>query len=681
MFCYGASRYNMLEGITVSDMHRDIEKEREAAAKIQQYLPWLDEKGELLFLPDKDEERVYNLIAYGIEELKGLGQVFVSDSFKTIQRVQTPRVTVGVAMKAGLLDISIEGEGMSREELEGILAGYRKKRKFYRLADGSFLKLEENGLAAAAELSEGLAVKGEDLASGHLTVPAYRAFYLDKVLQENGTQLQVKRNQEFKRVLREMKNVEDSDFELPEELNAQLRPYQAFGFRWMMTLGKLGFGGILADDMGLGKTLQTIAYLLGRKELQSGYSALIVCPASLVYNWESEIHRFAPSLFVTVAAGTAAERKELLEKGEGDVLVTSYDLLKRDIELYENCCFADMIIDEAQNIKNYNTQAAKAVKAVKSQRRFALTGTPVENSLSELWSIFDFLMPGILSSNKQFKERYEQPIVNQQDQQAADRLRKMIRPYVLRRTKKEVLKELPDKLEKVVHAVMEGEQKKLYQASLQNLKESLDRQTEEEFSAGKIQILAELTRLRQICCDPAMIYENYRGGSAKTEVCMELLKTAASSGNQVLVFSQFTTALDLIGRRLEQEGISYYQLTGSTSKEKRRELVEKFNQDHTPVFLISLKAGGTGLNLTAASVVIHFDPWWNMAAQNQATDRAHRIGQKQVVTVYKLIMKDTLEEKILKLQEQKARLSDEIISEGSIKDALATREELLEILK
>ena len=528
MFCYGASRYNMLEGITVSDMHRDIEKEREAAAKIQQYLPWLDEKGELLFLPDKDEARVYNLIAYGIEELKGLGQVFVSDSFKTIQRVQTPRVTVGVAMKAGLLDISIEGEGMSREELEEILAGYRKKRKFYRLADGSFLKLEENGLAAAAELSEGLAVKGKDLASGHLTVPAYRAFYLDKVLQENGTQLQVKRNQEFKRVLREMKNVEDSDFELPEELNAQLRPYQAFGFRWMMTLGKLGFGGILADDMGLGKTLQTIAYLLGRKELQSGYSALIVCPASLVYNWESEIHRFAPSLFVTVAAGTAAERKELLEKGEEDVLVTSYDLLKRDIELYENCCFADMIIDEAQNIKNYNTQAAKAVKAVKSQRRFALTGTPVENSLSELWSIFDFLMPGILSSNKQFKERYEQPIVNQQDQQAADRLRKMIRPYVLRRTKKEVLKELPDKLEKVVHAVMEGEQKKLYQASLQNLKESLDRQTEEEFSVGKIQILAELTRLRQICCDPAMIYENYRGGSAKTEVCMELLKTAAS---------------------------------------------------------------------------------------------------------------------------------------------------------
>ncbi len=257
----------------------------------------------------------------------------------------------------------------------------------------------------------------------------------------------------------------------------------------------------------------------------------------------------------------------------------------------------------------------------------------------------------------------------------------MIRPYILRRVKTEVLKELPDKIEKLIYSRMGDEQKKIYDATLQKLLDSLSRQSQEEFKTGKLQILAELTKLRQLCCDPAMVYENYQGEAAKVETCMDLIRSGVAGENQVLVFSQFTTALSIIGKRLAQEGIPCYTLTGATSKEKRAKLVADFNQDKTPVFLISLKAGGTGLNLTAASIVIHFDPWWNMAAQNQATDRAHRIGQRQVVTVYKLLMKDTLEEKIQKLQEQKAQLSDEIISEGSIRDTLATKEELLEILR
>ncbi len=408
---------------------------------------------------------------------------------------------------------------------------------------------------------------------------------------------------------------------------------------------------------------------------------MIVCPASLVYNWENEIHRFAPGLSVVSVVGTATAREMLVESSSSeDVLLTSYDLLKRDVEKYQKYSFTYMILDEAQNIKNHLTQAAKTVKQISSRRRFALTGTPIENSLSELWSIFDYLMPGILNSYKKFKNHYEQPIVCSQDEQAAVRLRRMIRPFILRRLKSEVLKELPDKLEKVVYSRMEEEQQKIYDANAQQLLDSLKNQSQEEFKTGKLEILAGLVRLRQICCDPGLVYENYSKKAAKVETCMEIIRNARAAKSQVLLFSQFTRVLEVIQEHLEQEKIGYYLLTGSTSKEKRAKMVEDFNQDKTPVFLISLKAGGTGLNLTAASIVIHFDPWWNVAAQNQATDRAHRIGQKQVVTVYKLIMKDTLEEKILRLQERKAQLSDDIISEGSLRDVLATKEEFMEIL-
>lgn len=686
---YGETSYNLLEDITISEMHRDFEKEYGLNQALCQLFPAADPRRRLFVLSEEDDDGVYRLVGEGIPKLQQLGDVLVSDSLKRLQLMQKPKVRVGIAIKAGLLDIDLNAEQIPLEEIESILQCYRRKRKFYRLADGSFLQLEDNALSAVAELAEGLELKGKQLAKGHLALPGYRAFYLDQILRENEGDIRVDRESKFKALLREMKNVEDSDFEEPEGLTAELRPYQRFGYRWMMTLAKLGFGGILADDMGLGKTIQTIAYFLGQKErLGEGerpgereYLGLVVCPASLVYNWESEIQRFAPSLSAVTVTGSAEARREKIRQGEGDILLTSYDLLKRDGEQYKDVRFGTVVIDEAQNIKNYTTQAAKSVKALEGAKRFALTGTPIENSLSELWSIFDFLMPGILSSNKRFRESYEAPIVSNQDERAAARLKKMIRPYILRRVKAEVLKELPDKIEKLIYSRMGDEQKKIYDASLQKLLDSLSRQSQEEFKTGKLQILAELTKLRQLCCDPAMVYENYQGEAAKVETCMDLIRSGVAGENQILVFSQFTTALSIIGKRLDQEGIPYYTLTGATSKEKRAKLVAEFNQDKTPVFLISLKAGGTGLNLTAASIVIHFDPWWNMAAQNQATDRAHRIGQRQVVTVYKLLMKDTLEEKIQKLQEQKAQLSDEIISEGSIRDTLATKEELLEILR
>ena len=661
-----------------------MKKEQYAAKLAGSYLQYADEEKKLLYIPEEDEEAQYRLLSTGIAQFQQIAEVYISESLKRLRVLKSPKITMGITRNSGLLDITLQTERLEPGELEGLLSSYRRRRKYYRLKNGDFLELEDNGLSAVAELAEGLELSVEELEEGHIRVPEYRSFYLDQVLRENEGIVEVKRSSSYKAFLRSMKNVEDSDYEVPAGLNAELRPYQKFGFRWLMTLGAMGFGGILADDMGLGKTVQAIAYLAAVKENYEGDTtrhSLIICPASLVYNWESEIHRFAPGLTVETVVGGAGSRKEKIRKSRADILLTSYDLLKRDVEAYQEALFDTVFIDEAQNIKNHGTQTAKAVKALGCARRFALTGTPIENSLSELWSIFDFLMPGFLGAYKHFREKYEQPVAARQDEVAAERLRRMIRPFILRRLKKEVLKELPDKLEEVVYSRMETAQREIYEARVQKLLDSLSRQSQEEYRVGKLQILAELTHLRQLCCDPSLVYENYDGGAAKVDTCVELVSNAVEAGNKVLLFSQFTSMLDIIRRRLDEAGIGYYILTGSTSKEKRNELVKSFNGDGPPVFLISLKAGGTGLNLTAASIVIHFDPWWNQAAQNQATDRAHRIGQQQVVTVYKLIMKDTLEEKILEMQERKAGLSEEIMADGSISEVIGSKEEFMEILR
>ena len=350
-----------------------------------------------------------------------------------------------------------------------------------------------------------------------------------------------------------------------------------------------------------------------------------------------------------------------------------FDYFVRDIELYQDLPFFCEIIDEAQFIKNHATQGAKAVKTIHASFRLALTGTPVENQLSELWSIFDYLMPGFLYTYDKFKKRYESPIVKDQDEEALGRLQRMTAPFILRRLKSDVLKELPEKLETVIYSKMEKEQQELYTANAWQLKEHLD-------DGNKIQILSALTRLRQICCDPRLCYGNYKAGSAKLKTCMDLIRTGVEGEHKILLFSQFTSMLELIGARMKKEGISYYQLTGETSKEDRLKLVQAFHKDETPVFLISLKAGGTGLNLTAADMVIHYDPWWNVAAQNQATDRAYRIGQEKQVSVFKLITRDTIEENILKLQESKRLLADQIVSEGMVSLGSLSHDQLKELL-
>lgn len=404
--------------------------------------------------------------------------------------------------------------------------------------------------------------------------------------------------------------------------------------------------------MGLGKTVEMIAFLSTVPRAEKGCPSLVVCPASLILNWGDEFGRFAPSLRVKLFLGNASERKAQMEEDtDADVWVTSYDLLKRDIGLYEKHKFYCCVLDEGQNVKNPSTAASRAVKKINCRQRFVLTGTPIENRLSELWNLFDFLMPGYLFSHSTFVKKLEKPIAQSGDTAARRQLSLLVQPFLLRRLKQDVLKELPPKVEHIRKIQLSEEERMVYLAEAAAAKKS--------FAAGqqgKLQILAAFTRLRQICCDPCLCYENYKGESSKLEACLELCTGMVENGHQILLFSQFTSMLDRIRERLDGMKLSNFTLQGSTPKKKRAQLVKEFNEGKASVFLISLKAGGTGLNLTSADVVIHYDPWWNLAAQNQATDRAHRIGQTAHVQVYKLIAKSTIEEKILELQGKKAAL-------------------------
>ncbi|MDO5422155.1 MAG: DEAD/DEAH box helicase [Eubacteriales bacterium] len=673
--CYGEETYNVFLGARLSE-RRDMQAELLANYSVRPYFNAYDNREGRLMLMD-DEALLYRLLDEGIGKMYELGEVYLSAAMRSLRLRKPPKISVGVSIDGGLLNLEIHSSDLSIQELAEILSRYDRRKNYIRMRNGEFLSVQEDSLETLAKLKEQLHFSQKELESGQITVPKYRAMLVEKELKENG-EVSVQADRNFRTLIRNMKTVEESDFEIPEPLRDVLREYQKTGYRWLRTLKANGFGGILADDMGLGKTLQVISFLMA----EQGRS-LIVSPASLVYNWKREFERFAPELPVETVTGNAKEREKIIRnfaKREGDgVLITSYDLLRRDAASYKSIAFDHEILDEAQFIKNHQTQAARAVKQVQAEFRLALTGTPVENRLSELWSIFDFLMPGFLFSYKKFREEFELPVVAGEDAEAAGRLQKMVRPFILRRLKKDVLKDLPDKLERSLFAVMEEEQRTLYDAHVQRLKMMLAGQSKEDFDSARIKVLAELTKLRQICCDPALAFEGYHGGAAKVSMCMELIEKAIQGGHKILLFSQFTTMLERLVEELEKAGIASYTLTGAVSKEKRMEMVERFQKDDVPVFCISLKAGGTGLNLTAADIVIHFDPWWNAAVQNQATDRAHRIGQKQVVTVYRLVARDTIEEKIIRLQEKKRELAEQILAGEGM--AALTREELLALLQ
>ena len=639
---------------------------------------------------EDDDEAYYLLFAEGLRELAGFGEVLLSERLRGVTVRQAPTVRVEALVSGGLLDIAVESSDMTPAELVSYLASYERKQKFVRLSNGDIVRLD-GSVSAVADLAGGLGLDAESLVNGVEGLPTNRTLFVDAMMKR-AAGVRFERDSGFRAIVRDFETVADADFVAPGAFREILRPYQVEGFRWLCTLGKAGFGGILADDMGLGKTLQMMAYLAFARGEGERRPALVVCPASLVYNWAAEFARFSPETKVAVVAGGKQERVDQImaagaavepAAGEAacafDVLITSYDLMKRDITAYTQADFSCVVLDEAQYIKNAGTKAAKAAKQLPASVRFALTGTPIENRLSELWSIFDFLMPGVLGTSESFNRRFATPIGNGETA-VARRLQGLVSPFILRRLKGDVLSDLPEKDESIVVANMEGEQEKLYRATASKLALMLSDQKPEEFAGMKLKVLSELTKLRQICCDPNLLYENYTGGSAKLETCVELVRNAMEGEHRVLLFSQFTSMFDIIGARLEEAGVPYLVLTGATPKEERIRLVERFQAGAAPVFLISLKAGGVGLNLTAADIVIHYDPWWNLAAQNQATDRAHRIGQERQVSVFKLIAKDSIEEKIVEMQEAKRDLAEQVIGGDAVGRTSITREDILALL-
>ena len=469
---YGEEKYNLFDSLDLTE-RRDARREMLMKGLVGEFFNAYD-PGKRQMVLSSDEERLFLFLQEGIPRLQELCEVYISDAVRAMRVLPAPHVSVGVSIAGDLLELTLQSEEMPMDQLISILSRYDRKKKYYRLKNGSFVDLGDEGIRTLAQLKQELMIADSAMEDGVVSLPRYRAMYLDGSLKEDSG-LSLQKRKSFRALVRNMKTVEDNDFEVPPELDGILRGYQKQGFLWIKTLKANGFGGILADDMGLGKTLQVIAFLLSEWKESGGNPGrpwLIVCPASLVFNWKSEVQRFAPVLPVYAAAGGAGERKQLLEQAAREkkgVIITSYELLRRDIDIYTGMDFACEVIDEAQFIKNHSTQAARAVKQVPAGFRLALTGTPVENRLSELWSIFDYLMPGFLFSYSRFREELETPIVSREDEETAVRLHKMIRPFVLRRLKKDVLTDLPDKIEKPMMAVMEGEQSSLYDAHVQRL--------------------------------------------------------------------------------------------------------------------------------------------------------------------------------------------------------------------
>lgn len=604
-----------------------------------------------------DEGEIFDFLSLGVKELFSYAEVFVMDSMKKLKIKQPPRIHVGVRLTSDLLAVDLQAQDYTKEEIMQIIGAYRANKRYIRLG-GGFVDLADSSISALSEILENATAKEDGF-----TLPTYYAPYINSELRAGFFGLE--RDSAFKALVKSFDSIANADISCPKNLDSVMRNYQKTGYRWLKMLKENSFGGILADDMGLGKSLQVIALLCSEKS-----HSIIVCPTTLILNWVSEIKKFAPHLKVLAVSGSADDRQKMIAKSEDyDVVITSYDLIRRDVDMYEQT-FDFAIADEAQFIKNPETKNAISVKKLKSKHRFALTGTPIENHLGELWSIFDFIMPMYLGHYETFRERYEIG-VSQGDAIATERLTRLVKPFILRRLKSEVLKELPPKVESNLVASLEGEQKTLYDATLASIKQEVNA----DGSYNRIVVLSMLTKLRQICCDPTLLYPDYAGNSAKLESCMELVRSAVDGGHKILLFSQFTSMLDIIKRKLMEEGVSYFVLKGDTPKAERMRLVNRFNVDDTKVFLISLKAGGTGLNLTGADVVIHYDPWWNESVMNQATDRAYRMGQDKSVQVYKLILQNTLEEKIMELQEKKSALSTLVVGKEN------GLNEIVEILK
>lgn len=644
-----------------------------------------DKKNSRLVLTD--EEKIYNFLSNDIEIYMKNFEVLATDSFREREIKKAEKVSVGVKIENNLLDIDLNNLNFDLAELQEIMKKYRLKKKYHRLKDGSFLNLQNNeNLEFIENITKDIDLDYSKIKDNNIKIPVYRSFYLEKVLEKSEF-VNANRSENYKKFVYGLTQIE-TEKQVPKTINASLREYQLIGFNWLKTLDEYGVGGILADDMGLGKTVQVLCAICSYLEenTKTKKPTLIVCPSSLCLNWQNEIEKFTNNINSLIIHGTLEERqKQIATIPEFNIIITSYELLKRDIEEYKkyNYEFKYIIADEAQYIKNNNTQNAKAIKNINAETRYALTGTPIENSLSELWSIFDFIMPGYLFSYRKFKELYETPIVKENNELAMQKLKKLIEPFVLRRIKSEVLTELPEKIITVLNNEMLEEQQEIYLSYLAKAKRNMLEEIKENgIEKSQIKILALLTRLRQICCHPSLFINNYEGGSGKLNQCIEIIKDAIQSGHKILLFSGYTAMFEIIEEELKKENIEYLKLTGQTKVSERIDLVDEFNSNpDKKLFLISLKAGGTGLNLTGADVVIHYDPWWNLSTENQATDRTYRIGQKKNVQVYKLITKNSIEEKIYELQKRKETLIDSMLSTNQTFISKLSKEEIMSLFE
>lgn len=603
----------------------------------------------------------FDFLTRHVPQLTAAGfEIFGEEDLK-LARINRHRPTISFGVTSGIdwFDVNaVVRFGDVEVALKDIRKSLRKRERFIKLADGSigeipaeWLEKYKHLFALADETDKGLRVSQH-----HLTL-------LDQLLAEGE---RVKTDREFEKrrqLFRNFKGIREQ--KLPKHFDGELRPYQKAGFDWLHFLREHKFGGCLADDMGTGKTIQALVFLQSLKERRAAkHASLLVVPRSLVGNWEREAARFAPQLKVLNHAHPM-RGEAIAEFDDYDLVLTTYGVLRRDIAMLRQYEFDTAILDEAQAIKNPLSETAKAARLVRAHHRLTLTGTPVENNTLELWSQFAFLNPGLLGNVDYFREEFAGPIERRQDQEAAQLLRRLVFPFILRRTKDQVAKELPPRSERQVICEMEPAQRKLYEEKRDYYRAVILELIEEQgMQDARFRILEGLLRLRQICNHPRLVEPHSKAGSAKFEVLRETLETLHAEGHKALVFSQFVQTLKLIETELKQLKLPYTYLDGKTKDRQAR--VDAFQeQSEIPFFLISLKAGGVGLNLTAADYVIHVDPWWNPAVEMQATDRTHRIGQEKPVFVYKLIVKDSVEEKILQLQERKRALVTQLISTES----------------
>ena len=630
---YAIGKITLLKDINKLSFIRDNIYEEKIVMEMEK-LKFIRDDSKFKFIGE--DEDIYNLLSVRFKELLKEGKVYLTKDFKDIRLIKGKDLDYSFIEEDEGYYFKVKG--FTIKELNSALHDMKNKKGFYKTKNNNYLDLKDKTVIRILNILDSL-----DISDDNITIDKNKMLYINESLKNQGTAFD-KGEETIKELDKGLSNRQQR--EVPDDLNAKLRNYQVEGFNWLNEIANLKLGGILADEMGLGKTIQIIAFLLSQK----GKKSIVITPTSLIYNWRDEFNKFAPSLNVGIIHGDKKSRVVMMEK-EFDVIVTTYGLIKNDYEYYKEKEFDFCIIDEAQNIKNSKAQNTKYVKAIKASCRIALSGTPMENNLMELWSIFDYIMPGYLLSEAKFKEKYLK-------EDMYDELKELIKPFILRRLKKDVIDELPDKIEKKFMVEMKKNQKAVYQSYIKEVRQKLYSGED-----NKITVFSYLTKLRQLCLDPSLILDDYVGRSAKIEAALNIVNMAIAENRKVLIFSQFTSILKKLGGELSSKSIGYLYLDGSTKANKRVKMVKEFNEsEDLKIFLISLKAGGTGLNLTSSDLVLHFDPWWNPAIEDQATDRAHRIGQQNIVEVIKLIAKDSVEENIIRLQEDKRELINKVIS-------------------